>query len=111
LGDSGFHPVLQETSDHLTYLSCEVTGDAQDPVTGRRAALGKLFLISAYANGCGWTLSETGAPFNQADGRLLRLIGIGRLARHTWGRAGLTPNADTHTLPHSCCVTHCSDYS
>jgi hypothetical protein len=40
LGDLG-RIVLQETADRRTHLSCEVAGDAQDPMTAQRMAIFK----------------------------------------------------------------------
>lgn len=40
LGDLG-RIVLQETTDRRTHLSCEVAGDAQDPMTAQRMAIFK----------------------------------------------------------------------
>lgn len=44
LGDLG-RIVLQETADGRTHLSCEVAGDAQDPMTAERMAIFKPFAL------------------------------------------------------------------
>jgi hypothetical protein len=61
--------VLRETSDRRTHLSCEVAGDAKDPMTADRMALFNRWRSNFQG---AWKVAETGRLRLRPDGQIRR---------------------------------------